>query len=80
MMIIGFIVLLGVSFFFPLALKSLVFLVAIYLFALFVGSIVGAIEIGDLRALFLIPFVVMLQHLAYGLGFLTGLIRWKVHD
>ncbi len=78
-MIVVFIILLGISFVFPHVLKGLVFLVSLYFLILIVGGFEGAIRIGDPRALFLIPFLVLLQHLAYGSGFLIGLTHWKSH-
>ncbi len=79
LMIVGFVSLFLVSFVFPLALIGLIYLAGIYLLALFTGGILGAIRIRDLRALFLIPLLLALQHFTYGLGFLTALIRWKAH-
>ena len=77
-MIVGFAGLFALSFFFPFAFVCFVSLAAIYFLVLFAGGILGAVKVKALRALFLIPLLLAVQHFTYGLGFLIGLIRWKV--
>jgi GT2 family glycosyltransferase len=78
-MVVGFVLLLGISLIFPFVFKGLVYLTGLYLLAIFAGGLHGAIRMGEARAFFVIPFLVILQHFSYGLGFLYGLIVRKVH-
>lgn len=72
-MVVGFTVLLGLSFLFPPMVKGLVLLTGLYLLILVSGGIQGALKIGDLRAVIVIPLLLILQHITYGLGFLRAL-------
>jgi len=78
-MVVGFVLLLGVSLIFPFVFKGLVYLTGLYLLAILAGGLHGAIRMGEVRAFFVIPFLIILQHLSYGLGFLYGLTIRKVH-
>jgi GT2 family glycosyltransferase len=72
-MVIGFIVLLVLSFWVPLALKGFLFASGLYLAVLGIGGIHGALRMKDFRGIGIIPCLLLLQHVAYGLGFLLAL-------
>lgn len=74
-MVIGLVMLLGLSIFFDTALLILIFLASAYSAALVVSSLAGWRKIKDLRAIAMIPLLMTMQHLMYGLGTLTALVR-----
>jgi len=74
-MVIGFVILLGLSIFFDAALLILIFSASAYAVALVVSGMAGWRKIKDLRAIAVIPLLMMLQHLMYGLGTLMALVK-----
>lgn len=51
------------------------FIVVVYGVILFLAGSHSLIKIKDLRVLVVVPFIIFLQHMLYGLGFINGLIR-----
>ena len=80
MMIISFILLALLSLKFTIALKVLVGLILFYLLLLLSSGIVGMVKIKEGRALFVVPFLLMLQQIAYGAGFITALLGGKTES
>lgn len=79
LMVVGFIILLGTSFVVPLILKVLFYLSCFYIFILLAAGVEGAMNVRDARALLLIPILLTMQHVTYGIGFLTALFNRKIY-
>ena len=67
--------LLILSLIFPNALRVLMFILGGYVLLLLVSGIQALFRIGDIRALLLIPFLILLHHATHGIGFLVAGIK-----
>jgi len=74
-MVVGFIILSGLSFLFPVFFKILWSFVFLYVIILLVAGVQAMGKIKDVRALIIEPFLMFLHHIAYGLGFLRALFK-----
>ena len=72
-MIVGFVALTGLSFLTQFSSRILLTIVALYLSVIIISGVCGTIKIKDARALIVLPFILSIQHLMYGLGLLRAL-------
>ncbi|HHT9125790.1 MAG TPA: glycosyltransferase [Candidatus Brocadiia bacterium] len=76
MLVLG-IILLTLSFFNPVAYVVALSTFSCYLLILIISGIYAVRYVKDTRAIFMVPFLLLTQHILYGAGFLWGIIHGK---
>lgn len=73
--VLGLIFIIVSSFFSKFLFHSFLFLILVYLLILFIDSLIALKRIKDFRVIFIVPFLMFLQHFTYGLGTLAALFK-----
>lgn len=76
-MVTLFLTLASLSIIYPHMLKILLALISIYMLILLLSGIFATKKIGDYRAIVVVPLLLAIQHLSYGVGFLVALFKLK---